>query len=65
MKLEKTITIFATEEARKKWEGKELPVKNKKKGCPDCEIKKDILPSVTEEDLNNDILPSITEEDLK
>jgi hypothetical protein len=51
MKLEKTIIIFATEEAKKKWEGKELPVKSKKSACPACEIKKDILPSITEEDL--------------
>jgi hypothetical protein len=38
MKLEKTITIYATDEARKKWEGKELPVKNKKFKCPSCSI---------------------------
>jgi hypothetical protein len=53
MKLEKTITIYATEEARKKWEGKELPVKDTKTRCPACEIKKDILPSITEEDLKD------------
>jgi hypothetical protein len=57
MKLEKSITIFATEEARKKWEGKELPVKNKKGNCPSCEIdeiKKNILNdeiNLKEEDL--------------
>jgi hypothetical protein len=39
MKLGKGIVIFATEEAKKKWEGKELPVKKKKSGCPSCEIK--------------------------
>jgi hypothetical protein len=50
MKLEKTITIYATDEARKKWEGKEQPKKNKKAGCPSCEIK-NILPQITEDDL--------------
>jgi hypothetical protein len=38
MKLEKEIIIFATEEARKKWEGKEIPKKAKKVVCPSCEI---------------------------
>jgi hypothetical protein len=40
MKLDKGIILFATEEARKKWEGKELPKKNKKSSCPSCEIEK-------------------------
>jgi hypothetical protein len=38
MKLKKGITIFATEEARKKWEGKELPKKDKKCSCPACDL---------------------------
>jgi hypothetical protein len=59
MKLEKTITIFATEEAKKKWEGKEFHKKNKKSNCPQCEIdeiKKNILNdeiNLREEDLYN------------
>jgi hypothetical protein len=40
MKLDDGIIFFATEEARKKWEGKELPKKNKKSSCPSCEIEK-------------------------
>ncbi|MDR1926610.1 MAG: hypothetical protein LBQ13_02885 [Endomicrobium sp.] len=39
MKLGKGITVFATEEAKRKWEGKELPHKKKKSSCPTCEIK--------------------------
>jgi hypothetical protein len=38
MKLEKGITVYATEDAKKKWEGKEKPVKKKKVSCPSCEI---------------------------
>jgi hypothetical protein len=38
MKLSYEIVTFATEEARKKWEGKELPKKNKRSGCPSCEL---------------------------
>jgi hypothetical protein len=39
MKLEKAIVVYATSEARKKWEGKERPKKVKKVSCPACEIK--------------------------
>jgi DNA-directed RNA polymerase subunit RPC12/RpoP len=49
MKLEKTIITYATEEAKKKWEGKKQPVKNRKINCPSCEIK--ILPQIIEEDI--------------
>jgi hypothetical protein len=45
MKLEKTIIIYATDEAKKKWEGKEKPVKTRKSSCPACdleELKKNI-----------------------
>jgi hypothetical protein len=39
MKLGKGIIVFATEEAKKKWEGKELPKKEKKKTpCPSCDL---------------------------
>jgi hypothetical protein len=38
MRLEKTITVYATGEARKKWEGKERLVKTKKSSCPSCSI---------------------------
>jgi hypothetical protein len=38
MKLEKTIVFYATEEVKKKNEGKELPKKAKKNSCPSCEI---------------------------
>jgi hypothetical protein len=38
MKLEKTITVYATDEAKKKWEGKELQVKTKKISCPACDL---------------------------
>jgi hypothetical protein len=40
MKLNDGIVFFATEDARKKWEGKELPRQNKKSSCPSCEIEK-------------------------
>jgi hypothetical protein len=40
MKLDDGIMFFATEEARKKWEGKELPKKSKKSSCPSCSIEK-------------------------
>jgi hypothetical protein len=39
MKLGEGTVIFATEEAKKEWEGKKLPVKQKKSSCPACEIK--------------------------
>jgi predicted transcriptional regulator len=51
MDIGKGIKIYATEEARKKWEGKEKPIKNKKVSCPSCEIK--ILSQITEEDIND------------
>jgi hypothetical protein len=54
MKFEKSITIFATEEARKKWEEKETTKKTKKNSCPACEIeafKKDNVPIIADEDL--------------
>jgi hypothetical protein len=38
MKFETTITIYTTDEARKKWEGKERPKKTKKSSCPACEL---------------------------
>jgi hypothetical protein len=40
MKLEKSIIIHATEDAKKKWEGKEKPIRKRKTSCPSCEIKK-------------------------
>jgi hypothetical protein len=46
MKLNDGVIIFATEEARKKWEGKEPPRKTKKNSCPSCGIdnlKKDCI----------------------
>lgn len=39
MKLEKSIVIHATDEAQRKWEGREIPKRNKKFHCPSCEIK--------------------------
>jgi hypothetical protein len=42
MKLNDGIIFFATEEARKKHEGK-LPKKIKKSSCPSCEIKNDYI----------------------
>jgi hypothetical protein len=42
MKLDDGIVVFATEEARRKWEGKEQPRKTKRSVCPSCEtIKSD------------------------
>jgi hypothetical protein len=38
MKLESEIVIHATDEAKRKWEGKERPVKKRKCSCPSCEI---------------------------
>jgi hypothetical protein len=38
MKRENGIVVYATEEARKKWEGKELPCRKGKSACPSCEI---------------------------
>jgi hypothetical protein len=38
MKLGDGITVFATEQARKNWEGKEKPVKSNKSGCPLCDL---------------------------
>jgi NAD-dependent SIR2 family protein deacetylase len=38
MRLEKSIILHATEDARKKWESKEKPVKQKRNSCPSCEI---------------------------
>jgi hypothetical protein len=38
MKLEKSIVLHATEDAKKKWEEKERPIKKKKFSCPSCEI---------------------------
>jgi hypothetical protein len=40
MKLESGIVIHTTDEAKKKWEGKERPVKKKKCNCSSCEIEK-------------------------
>jgi hypothetical protein len=40
MTLGEGITIYATEEARMKWQGKERPKKCKTPGCPSCEIKR-------------------------
>jgi hypothetical protein len=40
MKLDKGIVVYATEEARKKWEGLELPKKSKKSSCPSCDMEK-------------------------
>jgi hypothetical protein len=37
MQMEEGIVIYATEAARKKWEGKEFPKKCGKSGCPSCE----------------------------
>jgi hypothetical protein len=39
MQLEKSIILHATEDAKKKWEQKEKPVKQKRSSCPSCEIK--------------------------
>jgi CRISPR/Cas system-associated exonuclease Cas4 (RecB family) len=39
MKLETTIIIHATEDAKKKREGKKPPSKIKKSSCPSCELK--------------------------
>jgi hypothetical protein len=38
MTLGKGITFHVTEEARKEWEGREKPAKERKHGCPSCEI---------------------------
>jgi uncharacterized protein (DUF1919 family) len=37
MKLEKSIILHATEDAKKKWEQKEKHIK-RKNSCPSCEI---------------------------
>jgi hypothetical protein len=37
MKME-SIVIHATKEAKQKWAGKKIPQKDKKIGCPSCEI---------------------------
>jgi hypothetical protein len=37
MKLGEGITFHATEEARRAWEGREKPAREKKGGCPSCE----------------------------
>jgi hypothetical protein len=38
MQLEKSVTVYATEKARKKWEGKEWPKRCSKSGCPSCDL---------------------------
>jgi hypothetical protein len=38
MRLEKKIVLHATEEAKRKWEEKERPVKKRKFNCPSCEM---------------------------
>jgi hypothetical protein len=38
MKLGEGITFHAGEEARKKWEGREKAEKERKCGCPSCDI---------------------------
>jgi hypothetical protein len=38
MRLEKSIVLHATEDAKRKWEGKELPKKDKKSSCPACDL---------------------------
>jgi hypothetical protein len=38
MDLGKGIIIYATEDAKRKWEGLEQPKKTKKKSCPSCEL---------------------------
>jgi hypothetical protein len=38
MQLDKGIVVYATEEAKKRWEGLKLPKKNKKSSCSSCEI---------------------------
>jgi hypothetical protein len=38
MKLEKTIVVYATDNAKKAWEGRERPKRSKKFYCPSCEI---------------------------
>jgi hypothetical protein len=62
MKFETSIIIYATDEARKKNEGKEKPVKNKKSSCPSCDLenmrkavyKEDLKKAVCNEQINND-----------
>jgi hypothetical protein len=56
MKLEKSIILHVTEDAKKKWEGKEKSAK-RKNGCPSCEIeelKKNIVQN--QEILNDELL---------
>jgi hypothetical protein len=38
MRLEKSIILHLTEEAKKEWEEKEKPIKKKKFNCPSCEV---------------------------
>jgi hypothetical protein len=59
MQLDKGIILFATEEARKKWDGKELPKKNKKSSCPSCEIE-----ALKNKSAFSDINLGLKEEDL-
>jgi hypothetical protein len=40
MRLDKEIVVYASEEARKRWEGLKLPKKNKKSSCPSCDLEK-------------------------
>jgi hypothetical protein len=52
MELGSGIVIHATDEAKKKWEGKEKPIKRRKCSCPSCEIeelkKKDYINKLEE-----------------
>jgi NAD-dependent SIR2 family protein deacetylase len=57
MKLEKSIILHATENARKKWAEKERPIKKQKASCPSCEIeriKKEVV--IFKEELPDDLL---------
>jgi hypothetical protein len=38
MKLGDQVVVHATEEAKKKWEEREKPVKRRTYSCPSCEI---------------------------
>jgi hypothetical protein len=38
MNLAKGTVVYSTEDAKKKWEGKEAPQKDKKVICPSCDL---------------------------